>query len=484
MQIASNSPKNFNILRIGVLTIIFVIPLLPKFPLVAVPETFVAVRLEDFLVALFGFFWLFYFWPTRKEFFKDNLNLAILFFLLVGLISFISAIFITQTVSPRLGLFHYLRRIEYFLPFFIASFALTTRREIMFVLTALFLTTVGVFFYGVGQMYFGLPVISTTNIEYSKGLLLPLTEGARVNSTFAGHYDLAAFLSMVLVLALALLFGLFLVRAYFFKVGLPIFILAVASYWLLITTESRISFLACVLALPFILYLLKKKVWILPVLILVFLGLLTSPNLAKRFSLTFSQGIEFIQKKLQNQQTYLPIVFAQVSKPPLIQQGFIPPATKSVQEVVTAKTEKPAPGEPEDLLERIVYRSGGIRFDVEWPRAARAFFKNPIFGTGYSSITLATDNDYLRALGEIGVLGFLAFLTIFLEIGRRIVAFFKRKTDGWSRAVVVGMTGVIIAMAVNALFIDVFEASKIAIIFWLLMGILIATIRISQTEDV
>jgi O-antigen ligase len=241
---------------------------------------------------------------------------------------------------------------------------------------------------------------------------------------------------------------------------------------------------AIVLALPTVLYLLKKKVWILPVLVLVFLGLLASPNLAKRFSLTFSSGIEFIQKKFDNRKTLLPIALAQVGQPPVLPQGYDPSATKSAGEPVTAKTEKPVPGEPADLLERIVFRSGGIRFNVEWPRAIRAFLKNPVLGTGYSSITLATDNDYLRALGETGGLGFLSFLLIFLEVARRIVAFLRGKTEGWSKAVVVGMAGVIIAMAVNALFIDVFEASKIAIIFWLLMGILIATIRISQKENV
>src|SRR5205814_2283829 len=45
-------------------------------------------------------------------------------------------------------------------------------------------------------------------------------------------------------------------------------------------------------------------------------------------------------------------------------------------------------------------RSTSIRLNVEWPRAVRALTKNPLLGTGYSSITLATDNDYLRALGE------------------------------------------------------------------------------------
>ncbi|OGD86945.1 hypothetical protein A2Z23_01635 [Candidatus Curtissbacteria bacterium RBG_16_39_7] len=476
--------KNLKILKVLILAIIFVIPLLPKFPLFQIPETSVAIRFEDFLIAVSAVIWFFYFRPRKKEFFKDNLNLAILLYLFVGVVSLLSSIFITQTVSPHLGLFHYLRRIEYFLPFFIAQQALTTRREVMIALSFLFIATIGVFFYGIGQIYFGLPVISTTNVEYAKGLMLPLTEGARVNSTFAGHYDLAAYLAIVLCLSSAVLFGLLWTRKQFFKTGIFVLVFSLFSYWLLITTESRISFLAFVLGLIVVLYLSKKKALIFPVLVLVFLGLLISPNLAKRFSFTFSQGIEFFQKKIENQQTYFPAVFAQVSKPSLIHQSPIPTAAGSVQEVVTAKTEKPAPGEPEDLLERIVYRSGGIRFDVEWPRAIRAFLKNPILGTGYSSITLATDNDYLRALGETGILGFLSFFLIFLEFSRRVIVFLKRKTEGWSKAVVVGMTGVIIAMVINALFIDVFEASKVAIIFWLLMGILVATIRISKTENV
>lgn len=470
-----------NILRVGCLTLIFAIPLLPKFPLFFIPDTSVAIRAEDFLIGTLAFLWLVYFWPKRREFFKDNLNLAILFYLLVGFVSLLSGFFITKTVLPHVGFLHFLRRVEYFVPFFIASFAFKTRRQISIALAFLFLSTVGVFIYALGQLYFGLPVISTTNVEYSKGLMLPLTEGARVNSTFAGHYDLAVFLNIVIILILALVFGCYFGRNVFLKV--LAFLLASASYWLLLATESRTAFVALVIAVPPVLFLLNKKAWIIPILFLVFLGVFTSPNLAKRFVLTFSQGIEFFQKKVQDKTTLLPVAFAQFGKPPLVQPNYSPPATGSVQPPVTAKTEKPAPGEPADLLERIVYRSGGIRFDVEWPRAIRAFLKNPIFGTGYSSITLATDNDYLRALGETGILGFLAFLLIFLELGRRIIIFFKRKIEGWSQTVVAGMTGVIIAMAVNALFIDVFEASKIAILFWIFIGILVATLRISLSRN-
>src|SRR3990167_10675400 len=48
-------------------------------------------------------------------------------------------------------------------------------------------------------------------------------------------------------------------------------------------------------------------------------------------------------------------------------------------------------------------RSFNIRLKAEWPRAIRAFLKNPVLGTGYSSVGLAVDNDYLRSLAESGI---------------------------------------------------------------------------------
>lgn len=481
--------KNFNILRVALFTLIIAIPLLPKYPLINVPGTYVAIRIEDFLLLLSSIFWLLWFVKLKslKEFFQDNLNLAILFYLLVGAVSLLSAIFVTQSVTPHLGLLHYLRRIEYFLPFFIATAAIKQRSDIVISFFLLFVVTILVILYGIGQLYFGLPVISTSNEEFSKGLLLPLTEGARVNSTFAGHYDLAAYLAIVFCLAATYLFGSSWTRQQFLKTHLPLAIFTLASYWLLVSTESRISFVAVIGGLILILFLLKKRALIIPtVLGIVILGLFFSPNLAKRFSLTFQYGIEFIQKKLQNEKSFqvVNVAFAQVSKPPVVQPADLPRVTESSRpaEVVTASTEKPAPGEPESLFERIIFRSGGIRFNVEWPRAMRAFLKNPILGTGYSSITLATDNDYLRILGETGVLGFLSFLLIFFEISKRIIIFFKNRYEQFFQIVVTGITGVIVVMLVNALFIDVFEASKIAILFWTLMGILVATIRSSHSE--
>jgi uncharacterized membrane protein YeaQ/YmgE (transglycosylase-associated protein family) len=120
-----------------------------------------------------------------------------------------------------------------------------------------------------------------------------------------------------------------------------------------------------------------------------------------------------------------------------------------------------------------------IRLNVEWPRAARAIIKNPLLGTGYSSIGLATDNDYLRMLGETGILGTLAFALIFFRIGQIIAeAFpFRSKFTGLELAFIVGIIGASLGTFIMATFIDLFEASKFATIFWLLLGCAVSVVK-------
>jgi hypothetical protein len=120
-----------------------------------------------------------------------------------------------------------------------------------------------------------------------------------------------------------------------------------------------------------------------------------------------------------------------------------------------------------------------IRINVEWPRAIRAFLKDPLLGTGYSSIDLATDNDFLRMLGETGLIGLFSFGLIFLRIGKVFTGAFPltKKLTGIELVFFVGMLGAIVGTMVTAFFIDIFEASKFAIIFWLLMGCAVNLIK-------
>jgi hypothetical protein len=101
--------------------------------------------------------------------------------------------------------------------FFFFFSAVKTRKHVVIACTALTLTLLGVVGYGFGQKYLHFPVYSTMNREYSKGEKLYLENGARPQSTFAGHYDLAAFLVIVLPLLFSFV-GTWQLRSFFTRI--------------------------------------------------------------------------------------------------------------------------------------------------------------------------------------------------------------------------------------------------------------------------
>jgi hypothetical protein len=115
--------------------------------------------------------------------------------------------------------------------------------------------------------------------------------------------------------------------------------------------------------------------------------------------------------------------------------------------------------------------SCSTRLQVEWPRAIAAFTTSPILGTGPYSLTEATDNDILRWLGEVGLLGTIIFVALLFRIGRTTWKYAKdAKSD---RYVFYGFVFGIFALLINALYVDIFEASKIAYNFWTIAGLMI-----------
>ena len=76
---------------------------------------------------------------------------------------------------------------------------------------------------------------------------------------------------------------------------------------------------------------------------------------------------------------------------------------------------------------------------------------------------LAVDNDYLRVLAETGILGMAAFGLVFIRLLKSWIP--SKSPFVWAMICVTG------GLLLNAVFIDIFEASKIATIFWLIAGV-------------
>src|SRR3989338_5775561 len=231
------------------------IPLYLKLPLFDVlPGYIVRVRLEDFLIAGAVFIWFFQLLRGRVKLSGNPLVKWVAVYLLAGIMSVISALFIVKSVPLEnihiaKVLLHLGRRIEYFSLFFIFYTSVKSIREVLRYFYLLAAIVLAVSLYGFGQKYLYWPAFSTMNREFAKGWMLYLTEHARVLSTFGGHYDLAAFIMMVLIVLWSLFFA---VRKLFFKF-LLILVIA-AAFWTLILTASRTSFIAYLFGLAILFF--------------------------------------------------------------------------------------------------------------------------------------------------------------------------------------------------------------------------------------
>jgi len=399
-------------LYLTILILVFV-PLYPKIPLVGVSGTFVAIRLEDIVIALIMGGWLVLnFGRLKREIWGQPITRSLAWYWIVGLVSLVSAIFVTKTADINLGLLHLLRRIEYMGLFVVATTALSSRDQLGFAIRSTLVVAAIVAIYGIGQLLFNFPVISTNNSEFSKGLVLSLGPGARINSTFAGHYDLAAYSMFPLLLIIGLLFHPGKGKLALIGVGSLV-------YWAMLLSASRVTFAAFFISSGLLLWWLSQKKWLLLWLAVAMTSVWLSPQLAGRY------------------RELIPKVFAAVDEE-------VPDALK-----------------PPQVAED---RSLNIRLKSEWPKALRALVKNPVLGTGFSSVGLAVDNDYLRSLAETGILGTLALGLVFLRI-------FKQLGSGRQEVFSLAITCGLIGLLINAIFIDVFEASKVAIITWTLLGL-------------
>src|SRR5476651_67555 len=205
------------ILKICVSLVIAFIPLYPKLPSISITHTWVYIRLEDFLITAVVVVWFIQL-LRKKVSIPFSLSIPFAIYWFVGLCSLVfSILFIGPHLSnffPKIAALQYARRIEYMILFFVGFSAVKTKKDIRDFLIILGLTLTGILLYGLGQRFylqfwaafpdfarqfsFCFPSFQTGNEEFAKGIPLCLPADARITSTFGGHYDLAAYLVVVI----------------------------------------------------------------------------------------------------------------------------------------------------------------------------------------------------------------------------------------------------------------------------------------------
>ncbi len=536
-----------NLLLIAASFLLAFIPLYPKIPLFDVlPGYIVRVRVEDVLVLIAFLYYLAQLW-RRKLDFKNQLTPWIFAYLGVASLSILSAVFLIKTIPIELihigkSVLHLFRYTEYFALFFIMFSAIKKSKDLKVVFYALALTVVAIVVYGYGQRYWYWPVFSTMNREFSKGMVLYLTEHARVQSTFGGHYDLAAYLVIVLPI-----FYLLAINAKKKWPRLALHSVHLLGLWLLIMSASRTSFIAylgAVMAGLLLLAFKPSKFWhkvfffvrqSLTSLFLVALMMLVfgadmrerleqvlqaypsvfkvyqeSENFLSKQTEFFndplakirdwqakmkpSNGIAFDNTQLDSVLT--PTDQQPVSQRPVDVYADIPDkvavSTQSSQgETITTYVEKPRTWSANALKYGLSF---AIRLDELWPNALKGFAKNPLLGSGYATLNKkefqqfteaeSTDNNFLRTLGETGLLGFITFYGSIIILLVVLYRNQKTSTDQQLQVANISFIAASIGLLLNASYIDVFASSKVAFTYWALAGAILAYNNLTVTKNV
>lgn len=528
-----------NILTLCAGILIVVIPLYPKIPLAELIQGYIVrMRLEDLLVVGALGIWTIQLLRKKITFPKSAITKGMLVYLGIALLSMLSALFITETVPLERAhvlklILHWFRRLEYFSIFIITYSALRSKKDVILLLKVALFTLAGVVLYGIGQKYFYFPAFSTMNREFSKGVRLYLQPNTRLFSTFGGHYDLAAYLMMLLSFTLpaAWLSTNKILKWVFYT-------LSFFAYWCLVLTTSRTSFIGYLAGITLIAFILikSKGLWwsfkhytltMLVSLIVMF----SFSNLLERFTqiipdqktretiLTFQKIVNqpFVREpEGKNTVAELPSLFSFLFKSEPLKPIDLTDAEKSQLDIVASDSDMPpSPNKPtptpkselpsdvtsgeEDIRKDMIEDAGGtydgpgyspnalkyglslaIRLDALWPQAIKGFMTNPLLGSGYATLNKtsvneftyaeSTDNDYLRMLGETGLLGTIAFLYIIFVATKMAIANLK-SSDQTAMLLGLGFLGATIGMLTTATYIDVFESSKVAYTYWTMAAV-------------
>ncbi len=526
-------------LFVASLLLLAFIPLYPKLPLVDIRNTWVYVRVEDILVLLVLFWWGILV-LTRKITLKTPLTLPILGFWLAGAIATIHGMLLIFPTIPsvfsNVAFLSYVRRIEYMSVFFVAYAAVTKKELIVPVAVTTVATLFAVSLYGLGQKYAGFPAYLTMNEEFAKGVPLTLSSLSRVSSTFGGHYDLAAYLVLVIPIAVSLFFS---VKNLIVRGALAV--ISLLGLIVMVMTVSRISLFAVVIAIGLVVFFHNRRV----VLLLIPAGIIGSllvmglfPQLVERYGNTIKEVDVLVDAGTGGAIGHVTVVPREYFRDKQVWQRFYQSVSDldtkaspsgafvvpygNLGENMILLTEPSAPtgeelpsgsGYINLTLSPVTKRTGNFlyepvqktatqsaqvhiingqylikkafaydlsfttRFQGEWPNALAAFRRNVAIGSGYGSVSLAVDNSYLRMLAEVGALGFVAFLSIFLSLGIYLRFVWNKIESPVVRGFSMGFVMGVIGLSVNAVFIDVFEASKVAFVLWLLTGFVVGSVH-------
>ncbi|MFQ5706391.1 MAG: O-antigen ligase family protein [bacterium] len=146
---------------------------------------------------------------------------------------------------------------------------------------------------------------------------------------------------------------------------------------------------------------------------------------------------------------------------------------------------------PKSIKERIEYtfqnkkvvewqeKIGDVTLDTsssarihDWREALRAFLKHPIFGYGITGWQFV-DNQYIRTLVELGLLGLCAFLGLLYVILKEVWHIYKNVRTPFARGLTLGLFAGTIALMTHSFGTNTFIIVRIMEPYWFVMGMVL-----------
>ena len=393
----------------------------PKINLINLEGTYIGIRLEDFSLAIIVYMSALCIFMKHRNIQWPKFTFPILIYVFVTGISYVMGVLQGTITDNMLGLMFFLRRVEYFLPFFLAFWMLgkDDLPKINWIFMWIYLVTAVVailqWFQLIGGFYLGEFVSSV---------------GDRVFSTFSGPYEYAFYLAMSFT---------YWVVEYFKKKRSYILLFLSSCYLLLTLTASRVTIVSVILCSIMAAFLERKARTL--ILLLITLTAITCVFYLSvpqnRFSMLFSaKNIPFLGGMIE-------------------EQSYDQSVVRNLE--VAGKT---------DVDISAVYRV------IKWNKVLSKFAESPMLGNGPSAFGEAVDGNYIRILGENGIISMLAFVWLMYNIVSTSIVAYRAKVSNETTKEISMFVLLISGVALfNALFTDVFEASKFAIIYWSLIGI-------------
>lgn len=334
----------------------------------------------------------------------------------------------SEHIDIKLSLLYLLRKVEYFIFLFVGYELVKNENNIKIVGSILDISII---------IHFIIAIFQKNGIlgGFVNGIYTS-TRTVRVISTFNGPYEFATFLTLLLPIYIVKL----MVSNKNINVIIKNITLIVMIFISIFLTESRTSLIISIILLIIIPLIKKKK-----------------------------EIINYIKKK-----KILACIIAIISLLIVLITGTLLSKTgrfktlnlsSIINTIKISWSEKNFERYQDEGFYIVGEENTDLSFKIrinKWMALIDGTMKSPILGLGASITREACDGNYIRILAESGILGLFAWILLCIVIIKST----KNNIDNMNILAFYGM----LVLFLTAIFIDVFEASKIMMFYWFIVG--------------